>query len=759
MAGSRENNLTEDVDIVVIGGGMAGAMSALAAKSAQNRVLLIEPSNVLGGQGTAGGVAGFCGDTERVNSLFAELIARLATNDLIESFNPRADRRPYDLEWCAFFLQEMVVERGVEVWLHSRVIGAKADDGFVTGLTVATAGDVRELRPRFVIDASGRCIVAEQAGFSTMHEGAYRQLPMSLYFTLWDTGKPVRPILPEGCPTWAGDEELPMTSLHRFGSGKVEVKMKIVGFDAADGASLSEAEIFARRQMMGLIYYLQTHGYAGVKLDRHVLASVSRQIGVREERRIVGEHTLSQEEVQHACVFQDAIAVGTYHLDYHWPDKAERAGTGITTMVEPYHIPLRSLIPRGAKNLLVPGRGAAGDQMAMSSFRVMATVAQMGFAAGKAAQLCVADATNLADIAIPRLQAAVEAGGQSLNLSHYGMYLRNYMNLHEHIFEENRPFPQCHASTLIELDNGGFLAAWFAGTHENNPDVGIWGAHRTEARWSPPRLLAKINGEAHWNPVLFREPETGINPGRVHLWFKVGPTIVGWQTWHQWSDDEGRSWSTATLWLHDANNLPRGPVKNKPVVLSDGSWLVGFSDEPRGPQGPVWDAWAERSIDGGQTWSVPVQIERDPNLVTGGGVIQPTLWESEPGRVHMLLRSTCGRVCRSDSSDFGQTWSPVYLTSLPHNNSGLDATRLNDGAVALVCNPVEGRERTPLSILLSYDNGANWRHRLDIETEPGEYSYPAIISTARGMALTYTWRRERIVFRHLSVEHIPPLEA
>ena len=86
-------------NLVVVGGGMAGVMAALAAKTPQNRVLLLEPSNVLGGQGTAGGVAGFCGDTARVNRPFAELVAQLARHDFIEPYRPNEDRRAYDLEW------------------------------------------------------------------------------------------------------------------------------------------------------------------------------------------------------------------------------------------------------------------------------------------------------------------------------------------------------------------------------------------------------------------------------------------------------------------------------------------------------------------------------------------------------------------------------------------------------------------------------------------------------------------------------------
>src|SRR5690606_10272244 len=133
--------------------------------------------------------------------------------------------------------------------------------------------------------------------------------------------------------------------LHHFPSGKMEVKMKVVGFDAADPLSLSQAEMFARRQMAGLICHLQTKGYRQRRYENYVLASVSRHIGVREERSILGEHLLTQDEVSCGAVFADAVAVGTYHFDYHWPDRMERAGTGITTMVEPYQIPLRCLIP------------------------------------------------------------------------------------------------------------------------------------------------------------------------------------------------------------------------------------------------------------------------------------------------------------------------------------------------------------------------------------------------------------------------------
>ena len=96
----------------------------------------------------------------------------------------------------------------------------------------------------------------------------------------------MKPFLLPGCPEGKDDDEIPMTSLHQFDSGKVEVKMKVVGFGSADGLSYSQAEMHARRQMTSLIYYLQTRGYQGRVLNQHILASVSRNIGVRESRRL-----------------------------------------------------------------------------------------------------------------------------------------------------------------------------------------------------------------------------------------------------------------------------------------------------------------------------------------------------------------------------------------------------------------------------------------------------------------------------------------
>ena len=144
----------------------------------------------------------------------------------------------------------------------------------------------------------------------------------------------------------------------------------------------------------------------------------------------------------------------------------------------------------------------------------------------------------------------------------------------------------------------------------------------------------------------------------------------------------------------------------------------------------------------------PVPVSReDVNM------IQPSLWEEPAGHVHALIRSNGGFVYRSDSEDFGETWCPAYPTAIPNNNSGLDCVRMENGTVALVCNPIEKDwgPRSPLTLFVSRDNGTTFRKLTDLETEPGEFSYPAVISHGNTLYITYTWNRKTIVFRPMEV--------
>jgi predicted neuraminidase len=311
---------------------------------------------------------------------------------------------------------------------------------------------------------------------------------------------------------------------------------------------------------------------------------------------------------------------------------------------------------------------------------------------------------------------------------------------YEHIFGDNRPFKQCHASTLIGLKNGRYLFAWFAGTEEKNNDVGIWMADGKPGNWSAPHLAVKIRNEPHWNPVLFKTKD-----GKIFLFFKVGKEIDYWETWVMESPDDGKTWSQARE-LVKGNKGGRGPVRNQPIVLSNGDWLAPASIE----HNRVWNAFVDRSEDDGNTWTASDTLQIDRKIITGEGIIQPALWESQPGQVHMLLRSSSGSICRSDSKDYGKTWSAVYKTDLPNNNSGIDVAQVSGDTVAVIYNPVSENwgDRFPISIALSTDNGKTWPYHFDIEKGQGEdeLSYPDMFYENGNLVACYTWNRQSIAF-------------
>lgn len=307
----------------------------------------------------------------------------------------------------------------------------------------------------------------------------------------------------------------------------------------------------------------------------------------------------------------------------------------------------------------------------------------------------------------------------------------------EYVFEGMVPFRECHASTLVRLPGGELLTAWFGGTKEGKDDVMIWLSRRHADGWSGPVCVTREEGIPHWNPVLFQSDGDTVN-----LYYKVGRQIPYWKTMVMESRDGGATWSEARE-VVPGDEGGRGPVKNKPIRCSNGRLLAPASIE----QGP-WRCFIDVSSDG-VAWEKKQIPVSDP----GVNMIQPTLWEAPQGHVHALMRSSAGFVYRSDSEDYGETWSPAYATSMPNNNSGLDCARLEDGRIALVCNPVEKDwgPRSPLTLFLSGDNGETFQKLTDLETEPGEYSYPAVIAHGNTLHITYTWNRKSIAYREMEL--------
>ena len=307
--------------------------------------------------------------------------------------------------------------------------------------------------------------------------------------------------------------------------------------------------------------------------------------------------------------------------------------------------------------------------------------------------------------------------------------------LHSEFIYTEAPYPGCHASTLAETPSG-LVAAWFGGTDEGANDVGIWLALHRAGAWATPYEVARDDTHPCWNPVLHVGPD-----GTLHLFYKVGPSPRSW--WGLWmqSHDNGHTWSKAIRLPDDI----LGPIRNKPITLTDGTLLCGSSWERDRRD---WTVHMERlSPDGRWQRTEPLNT---PDVFAA---IQPTLLRYPNGHIQSLCRSQQGVITECWSQDDGYTWSVMQATTLPNPDSGIDGVVLHDGHALLVYNPTVrthlGDNRHKLHVARSSD-GAQWSDILVLEDQPGEFSYPAIIQTNDGQVhITYTWQRTRI--KHVTI--------
>ncbi len=314
----------------------------------------------------------------------------------------------------------------------------------------------------------------------------------------------------------------------------------------------------------------------------------------------------------------------------------------------------------------------------------------------------------------------------------------------EFIFEQ-APFPSCHASTIAETKSC-LVAAWFGGTAERNPDVCIYVSRYLHGEWTAPMKVGDGVGFATnrfptWNPVLFQPKK-----GPLMLFYKVGPKPAEWWGMLTTSTDDGMTWSTPT-------RLPAGilgPVKNKPVQLTNGDILCGSSTEGDGG----WRVHFERTSDFGKTWTSTPPVNDGKTI----GAIQPSILFHESGKLQAIGRTHNDKLFQIWSDDDGLTWGKMTLLDLPNPDSGTDAVTLKDGRQLLVYNHnvragSDNKGRSPLNVAVS-DDGKNWQGALELENDlyaPSGFAYPAVIQTSDGLVhITYTWERRRI--KHVVID-------
>lgn len=408
-----------ETDVLVCGGGCAGSAAALAAARSGAKTLLVEKAPFAGGIITSVGLPYFDGiahiDTKRivVRGLALELLSKSGVcapdAQTVAKHNPTI---PNTFEF-KLLLDRMFQEQKprLSVLFNSFVCEARSRGGRIESVTVANKDGLVTIRPKTVIDCTGDADVAAWAG--APFEQNVEVQPLTLHFRINNVaadatvGSACRSALKAAqergdLPYYYGPGVMFL-----FGKNEVYVHGVRVPANPTDAADLSRAEMQGRADAHAMFRAWKQDVPAF--RDAYFMEAYP-WIGVRESRRILGQHVLSEDDLMKARRFDDAIATGCWYLDLH-PNKTVAGSANDfdpkKVQPEPYDIPYRSLLPQKIENLLVAGRCHSATRGAHASTRVTVTAMAMGEAAGVAAAIALKDKSSVTLLSGVRVREAL----------------------------------------------------------------------------------------------------------------------------------------------------------------------------------------------------------------------------------------------------------------------------------------------------------------------------------------------------------------
>jgi hypothetical protein len=451
----RETPVVANPEVLVVGAGPAGICAAIAAARMGAKTMLVERYGIVGGNMTVAMVNPLftfhdIHGRQVIKGIAEEIVQRMASRHVsyghvTDLTFDNASMTPFDPEGSKVILFEMLEDAGVEILLHSLVVGAQTEGGFIRSILIENKSGRQAICSDCVIDCSGDADVAALSGapyiLGRKEDGAMQ--PATLYFRIggvdkvslrqWmkanrhllkdnptdeeiDTQKAIALL---GLNEWveaairSGEldpETAPRILMYELPDNLFSVNTtRLQEIDGTDANDLTKAEIALRKQALRVHAFLKKHigGFAG-----SYIIDTGVQAGIRETRHIQGDYTLTEDDILNGKSFGDGIACGTFAIDIHPPHGREQIFTGSGKVV--YEIPYRTLLPQGLNNLLVAGRCISANHAAFGSIRVMATCMGVGQGAGVAAAMLVKNKTTVRGIDTAVLRTELIRQGQYL---------------------------------------------------------------------------------------------------------------------------------------------------------------------------------------------------------------------------------------------------------------------------------------------------------------------------------------------------------
>ncbi|MFO8012725.1 MAG: FAD-dependent oxidoreductase [Phycisphaerae bacterium] len=415
---ARDVPVAADVDVCVLGGSCTGVFAAVAAARLGATVALVERLGFFGGTATASMVnvwhslRDWDGKDQIIAGLTAEVIERLDARDAVIHRGNRSKGVEFNCEELKHELDRLVLEAGVRPLLHTQFAAPLGDGGRMTAALVEDKAGRRAIRARAFVDATGDADAVARMGLPTYTRpdvqppttcailrgtrALAREHGFNLNRVIFDTQYPEA--LKKGFSWTAtvpgGDDEVMLAGTRVFGA------------DCSDPDQLTRAEMDGRRQVRQVCDLLRHHFMGGKGVP---LLTLPARIGIRETRHARCLHELTGEEVVQGVRFPDAVANGSYRVDVH---SARGAGVRFEGLQGTfYQVPYRSLVPRGAENVLVAGRSLDADERAFGGVRVMVNCNQMGQAAGVACHHALEAGTGVAEVDADKVRATLRRQG------------------------------------------------------------------------------------------------------------------------------------------------------------------------------------------------------------------------------------------------------------------------------------------------------------------------------------------------------------
>ena len=411
----------ETCDVAVVGGGSAGICAAVASGRAGAKTVLIEAAHQVGGNTTTGGV-NFPGlfhawGKQVIAGIGWDLVTNTVALDggkLPDFSIPTGNNHPrhqvlVNIPLFVALAEEALTQAGVTIHYHAAPLRIeKTPEGW--RVFTAAVGDTRTITCKQLVDCTGNGAVAALLGLERLREDerqpgtfVYRIRP-NADLTKIDN-QMLQERYNEAIKSGAvHHNDCRGTVLHYLQAGG-DTANYVEGADNSTADARTDTNLRGRTAMLRMFRFLKTvPGLENVKLE-----SMSPEVGVRETYRVMGEYLVTYEDYVSGRRWEDSVCYAFYPVDMHDPK----------TGVQPAHlkegmvptVPLRALIPKGSRNLLVAGRCLSSDRRANSGLRVQATCMATGQAAGAAAALAAKRGVTPGDVPLAELKALLTAGG------------------------------------------------------------------------------------------------------------------------------------------------------------------------------------------------------------------------------------------------------------------------------------------------------------------------------------------------------------